>query len=269
MQSPTISQETTVEQNTNQVSPQSFEGGLDSGNALQAAPIQGEPQQAAVQQEVNALLNSLSEELRQAKSLSNFKDVNDLAKSYLHAQQLIGKRVQDMSPEDVAMLNGLRGVPDSSDKYQLPEQAVPEEAAKWYKDLAHKAGLTNQQAKEVFESYVNLERQANERMQAQRAEFKSQAEAELRREFGQGYTQQLQLAKSAVKAFGGDEVLKALNETGLGNHPSVIKMLAKIGENLLEDSIMEADKSQVFGDTPDRVQATIDAKLKDPSFSNA
>jgi hypothetical protein len=224
---------------------------------------------AAIQQtQMSSILDSLGEEYKQEKSLANFKDINDLAKSYLHAQQMIGKRFQEMSPEDVAVLNGLRGVPESSDKYELPEVVSPE-VTDWYKGIAKDAGLTNDQAKRVMESYVAMEQQAQVKQAEQRkAEF-IEAKAILKKEFGNGYDQQLKLAVNTAKAFAGADAAKLLDDPSFGNNPVMIKMLAKIGQEMKEDSIMEVDKDKVFGITPDRAKQQIDMRMKDPNFKAA
>lgn len=228
-----------------------------------------EPNTVQVQQApVSTLYDSLGEEFKQEKSLANFKDINDLAKSYLHAQQMIGKRFQEMSPEDVAVLNGLRGVPESSDKYELPEVVNPD-VTNWYKNVAKDAGLTNDQAKKVMESYVTMEQQAQAKQAEQREADFNQAKAILKKEFGAGFDQQMKLAARTAKTFGGEEASKLLDDPSFGNNPVVIRMLAKMGQELMEDSIMEVDKDKAFGLTPERAKQQIDMRLKDPNFKAA
>lgn len=269
IQQQAISNETTASgEVTSQTQTNSTEASI-----INSQPVADNVNTAEVQESPNESISNLSallsEEFKSHKSLGNFKDVNDLAKSYLHAQQMLGRRVQDLSQEDVAVLNQLRGVPDSSDKYSLPDNVVPEETAKWYKDIALQAGLTQEQAKKVFEAHVEYEKQVHEKSIAQRNEFRNQALNSLKKEFGQGFDQQFKLAQSAAKTFGGREILELLDKTGLGDHPNVIKMFAKIGENLLEDSIMESNKNDIIGLTPERARQQIDLKLKDREFSRA
>lgn len=239
------------------------------GASVLTNPMAEQPavQQSAPQQ-MPDFLNTLAEELRGQKALATFKTADDLAKSYLHAQQLLGKRIQDLSPEDAAHLNTLRGVPKSADQYTLPTEGS-EDMIQWYKQAAVQAGLTQEQAKGIYDQYVMLERTKLDQINQQRTDARVAAEAELRKEFGAGASQQVKLAADAIRNFGGDEVLQAIDETGLGNNPKVIKMLAKIGQQLMEDQVVEADKSSVFGMTPEMAQREINFKMADNEFKRA
>lgn len=216
----------------------------------------------------NDFLSGLGEELSQMKALQNFKSAEDLAKSYLNANQLLGKRMADLSPEDAAHLASLQGKPADATEYKLPD-GLPEDTQEWYKNTALKAGLTLDQAKAVADEYVMLERQ---KMEAVETEDKLRSEewvGELKKEFGSAFDKQIEIAKRGLKEFGGDEVVDMLNRTGLGDNPAVVKMFAKIGRELLEDSVVQADKSNVFGVTPEEAQKQITTLRSNPDFNEA
>lgn len=254
-QSPAISQETTVQEQV-------------SAPVEQQVTAQPVTQEVTTEVNTPSFLESLSEDLRGAKSLSNFKDVNDLAKSYLHAQQLIGKRLSDISPEDMKVLDSFRGVPEAADKYTLPEE-LPAEDIAWYKNMAHEVKLTQEQAKKVLDSYTMLKREATEKFKKE-YELKTQAGIEeLKKEFGSAFDNRIELAKRAVTNFGGQELKDYLNETGLGNDPKLVKIFANIGKALLEDSVVDADKSTAFGVTPQDAQNMINQKMANPEFLSA
>lgn len=251
-----LSQDTTISQETTVTSQE-------------VAPQVEAPQAAVTEPAVQpTFLDSLAEDLRGSKSLGNFKDVNDLAKSYLHAQQLIGKRVTDMSPEDLQALDAVRGIPSAPEEYKLPEE-LPAEATDWYKNVASQAKLTQDQAKVVLDSYIMLERETMEKAAIAREQAHVAAVEELKNEFGGAFDKQMAVAKRAVDTFGGAEFKQLLNESGLGDNPQLVKMFAKIGQQLLEDVTVEADKESVFGLTPDAARGLVDQKLADPSFQAA
>lgn len=227
--------------------------------------INAEAQPASVSSD---FLSSLSEELKGHKALQNFKSAEDLAKSYLNANQLLGKRMNELSAEDANYFKGLIGVPESADKYKLPEE-MNADMAGWYKGLAHKAGLTQDQAKSVIDEYIMLERSQVERQKVEMDRVAGEWVEGLKKEFGSAFEKQIEVAKRGVQAFGGDDIQQLLNETGLGNHPAVVKMFAKIGKELLEDSIVHADKEAVFGITPDNAKVMIEQKMGDAEFKKA
>ena len=97
---------------------------------------------------------SLSEEIRADKSLENIKDIEGLAKSYVHAQKLVGS---DKIPvpnkyateQDWDAVYEKLGRPADAEgyKYDLPEdQQIDAEALKSSSSQAHKLGLLPGQA---------------------------------------------------------------------------------------------------------------------------
>jgi hypothetical protein len=233
----------------------------------ESAPVQATGSVAQAQP-IPSFVDGLSEDLRGAKSLSNFKDVNDLAKSYLNAQALIGKRIQDMGPEDLAHINHLRGVPQSPDAYSLPAELQPE-AVDWYRKAAMEAGLSQEQARKLSENFIMNNRLAAEKQQQQIQLQHTNWINDLKQEFGSAFDQRIDIAKRAVDAFGGQELKQLLNETGLGNNPVVVKMFAKIGANILEDQLVRADYEKTAGMTPADAKAVMNNKMLDPEFRSA
>lgn len=213
-------------------------------------------------------LAQLGEELRMNKALQNFKTADDLAKSYIHANQLLGKRMSELSAEDAAHFRKLVNVPESKDDYILADDLKDTDVS-WYKEAALKAGLTKEQAKDLADSFILSERTKAESLQKE-MELESAAWVDsLKKEFGSAFDKQVEIAKRGVKAFGDDDVVKILNETGLGSHPAVVKMFAKIGRELLEDKLVKADAPAVFGTTPSDAMNQISLKKADAEFMQA
>jgi hypothetical protein len=208
----------------------------------------------------------LSEDIRGLKDLEKFSDVNELAKSYVNLNKLLGKKFTDLSPDELSSYYTKLGKPASKDEYVLPEDPAIDGIKDWYKDVALKANLTNEQAKIVIEDYVALERSCNEeRIKAIEIQQKDVIE-ELKKDFGSAFEQRIEIAKQAVKQFGGDDIVNILNETGLGNNPKVIKMFAEIGKSLQEDKIISSDKAEKFGLTPADAKNKINMLKKDEEF---
>lgn len=256
-----------------------MENNVDVSQSVESAPVaqavEAPAQVAASQttgvaeaQPVSSFIDNLSEDLRNAKSLSNFKDVNELAKSYLNAQALIGKRLQDMGPDDLAHINGLRGVPQSPDQYSLPAELEPG-AVDWYRKAAMDAGLSQEQARKLSENFILQNRAAMEQHQQQQQLQQTNWINNLKQEFGSAFDERVGIAKRAVDAFGGQELKDILNQTGLGSHPTIVKMFAKIGANILEDQLIRADYEKAAGLTPADAKAAMNNKMLDVEFRNA
>jgi hypothetical protein len=57
-------------------------------------------------------------------------------------------------------------------------------------------------------------------------------------EFGKGkYDESINTARFAVREIGGNDLMDALNETGVGNHPEIIRAFYRMGNAMKEDNV--------------------------------
>lgn len=245
--------------------------------AEQAAPEAASPVEEAVQQEAAPVeapveelrfIDTLNEELRGQKALQDFKDVDGLAKSYLHLTSMIGKKVSDLSPEELGEIYGKLGRPESAQEYSLPD-SVNEELKGWYQDSAHKLGLTQEQARNLAESYMELEQAKMSEHQAAIEAQQDEWIGQLKSEFGGAFDKRVETAKKAVEAFGGAELKAAMDSTGLGNHPAMVKAFAQIGKEMLEGGLTQTEATATFGLTPEDAKQKISNLKRDPEFMKA
>ncbi len=219
----------------------------------------------------------IPEEIRDHPSLSPIKDVENLARSYVNAQRLVGadKIPMPVNPtdEDLDMIYDRLGRPESPDGYEIDVDGniVNENIAAEYKDFAHKLRLNPQQAKGILEFYKSHVENAS----VQAAEINEQqienVESELRSEWGRAYETKVQAAQSAVRDFLNDDVLELTLSDGtkIGNHPDFIRAFANIAEfrNSVtsEDTISDQARNMVM--TPAQAQAEIDAIMNDKTHA--
>ncbi len=209
--------------------------------------------------------SSIDEDLRGAKCLQDYKDINSLIKSHVHLNSMIGKRVADMSPEDAEVLKGLYGRPKDAQGYSIPEGAAPE-VADWYKKTAFELGLSTEQALKLSQSFMDLEKSAMERMSVQHRQQEEELQATLQKEFGSALDKRVAVARKAVDAYGGAELKDYLNQTGLGNHPAMIKAFEKIGMELLEHQTPGVKGSTDLGLTPSEARNRANLILNNPEL---
>jgi hypothetical protein len=55
---------------------------------------------------------------------------------------------------------------------------------------------------------------------------------------GEAFKENVELAKRVVHRFGSEEFRKTLSETGLGNHPELVRVFARIGKEMAEDKLV-------------------------------
>ena len=235
--------------------------------AINIAAVEAAPVEKVAEANTN-ITNILSDDLKEIGELSKFKDVNELAKSYVNLNKLLGKRFSDLSQEELNQYYTKLGKPEKHEDYVLPEEGKAEDRD-WYKNIVFEAGLTKEQAKLVYEKYIEKERSASIQRNQEIEKSQQQAVDVLKAEFGTAFDQRLNLAKSAVREFGGEEIVKILNDSGLGNNAAIIKMFANIGKNFQEDKIISSDKSKQFGLTPTDARNKINMLKKDPEIMRA
>lgn len=212
---------------------------------------------------------SLPEELRSEESIKNFKDVADLTKGFVETKKMVGNAIRipkaDAKPEEFDAFYARLGRPETPDKYEFTRPQVPEnvkydeEMETAFKGMAHKAGLSPRQAQALLEGY-------NEMQVKRLSGYTGQMEqgiAALKKEWGANYEKQIGLASRVVKEVGGEEMINLLNETGLGNHPTLVKFFAKLGAE-------SADPGFIIGEdhhdaaSQDAIKLKINEIMNDP-----
>lgn len=214
-------------------------------------------------------LETLSPELRENPNVTKFKSPEDMAKSWIEAQRIIGKEKipvpgEDAKPEDWDMVYDRLGRPKDADSYQLPEVEMPkglefeEENLKEFRAQAHKLGLTQKQVEGLFSYHADTQKQSYQQMVEQSEKDSQEAEKALRKEWGTAYGEKLQMANKALKMAAGDDFDK-LNAK-IGNDPVAIKALANLASKMSEDTLGPGNNKN-FSRTPEAAKAEI-AKLQ-------
>lgn len=239
--------------------------------AEQNAVLSGDPTPNTPNANVDWKAN-LPDELKADKSLENIKDIESLAKSFVHAQKLVGA---DKIPvpnkfateKDWDAVYEKLGRPKNSDgyKFNLPEdQNVNQEALKTFADHAHKLGLLPNQADGVVKFYNEMiSKELSEADQIALAQ-RTKAETELKTEWGQAYTTKVQAANNIVSEIFPQGFMNTnlADGTKLGDHPAVIKAFATLADKMGEDKIVQADGPAYM--TPKQIEKEIANITADP-----
>ena len=220
---------------------------------------------------------SLPDGLGGEPSLQSFDSVDKLAKSYVHARKMIGADPDRMlqlpkeGDEDGwnQVYNRL-GRPEDADGYDFDlgdgEQS-PDVAD--FKNVAHQLGLTNDQARTMLGIY----NQINENDLAEEHEQFEQMNVEylqdIQKEWGDDFNKNSELARRAFQNFASEELMDVMKETGLSNHPEVLKTFARIGQVLSEDNILPGTRGAIGGMSPVHAEETIASRMADPEFRSA
>lgn len=131
------------------------------------------------------------------------------------------------------------GAPES---YDFGETELDGEVLSAFSEVAKELNLTQEAASKVLDKMapVMQARQAAQ-FEAARNEWAEQSKAD--QEFGGEKLQEnLGFAKRAMDAYATPELKTLLNESGLGNHPEVIRFFVKAGKAISEDTVVTGAK---------------------------
>lgn len=209
--------------------------------------VAGVSETSEVTQSVADWRDSIPEEIRGHSSLEHINDIGALAKSYVHAQQMVGADKialpgKSATPDEWGEVYAKLGRPESPDAYEfaynnLPEGAEMDEGmVSWFKETAHKAGMNPQQAQMMLDAYNEMQFSDAENIGLEAQARVEQVEAELRKEYGQAFDDRLSLANGVLAEFGNPEIaeVQLADGTLLGDNPEVIRMLSNLGVYLRE-----------------------------------
>ena len=243
----------------------------------EAASMMETPSEVASGGSGNEFLNMIPEELRQHPSISPIKDVENLARSYVNAQRLIGadKIAVPVNPtdEDLDRIYDRLGRPETPNDYgfDVDGNVITEELAANYADVAHKLRLTPDQAKGVLDYYRSTVEQEGAQSLELAEVAKEQTVQSLRQEWGRAFDQKVEAAARVAQEFADPEMFNITLADGskLGDNAEFIKAFAKIADFrqsvTSEDTVAEMSQSSVM--TPATAQAEIDAIMNDKSHA--
>tara|TARA_R100000750_G_C2342099_1_gene94642 strand:+ start:810 stop:1643 length:834 start_codon:yes stop_codon:yes gene_type:complete len=198
---------------------------------------------------------SLPEDLKSDPSLLTVKDVPGLAKSYIHAQKMIGADKialpgKNASEEEWDAVYNKLGKPEEAKTYEedFGDLPIPEENVKNFKDAAHKLGLNQTQFKGLTTWYKDLIKTQVEDINVDADTKRAESEAALRKEFGKTYDAKLKSSQRVFQTYGDTKFLdvELKDGTKLGDHPTFIKLMSNIADTISEDKIATGEKGSEF-----------------------
>lgn len=239
-----------------------------------------EPQQTAGdsgQAAATSWRDTLPEELKNDTTLLKYNDVSELAKAYKHAQKLIGANkipVPDKhaTADDWKEIFKKLGNPDKLEDYKVSvkeDAGLDNDFMDWYRQAAHSLGILPHQAQDLIAQFAEKNSEAMKQMKEQSEATLTETVNSLKKEWGQAFEHKVKAAQRAVEEIGGKDLVEALNKTGAGNDPNIIRAFAKMADFLREDVVVGANGS-VSAMTPNEAVEKARSMMSDPAhpFNN-
>jgi len=207
-----------------------------------------------IQEQIANWKDSLPDDLKTEKALESIQDVPGLAKSYIHAQKMIGS---DKIPvpnkyatdEDWQAVYNKLGRPETPDAYEFKfddNSSIDENALKGFKETAHKHGLLPKQAEGIMNFYNEMTQNYIQDLNSKSEQGRVTAEESLKKEWGNAYDNKLNQAKAISNKYLDKDFnnLTLSDGTRIGDHPNFIKAFANLANELGEDQLVQANGPQ-------------------------
>ncbi len=202
---------------------------------------------------------ALKAELRDHELLRDKKDINEVSVALIDLNERMKRSVvlpgEKADEKELGEFFKKLGRPDSKDEYAFERKKLPEgmtysdEFETWFKDSAHKAGLTKTQAAQLYALYNDQMEARFTKQSADQSAALAETEKILRQEWKDGYKVRLERARRVVSQLGGEELVSYLQETGLGNDIRLVKAMDRIAELVGEDTLVKGFGSKTKGKT--------------------
>ncbi len=209
--------------------------------------------------------------LREEPSLKTFDSVDKLAKSYVNAVKMIGGNPDNMVaiPSEGEKWDDFYnkiGRPEHFKDYEFGDQNGELDG---FREFAHDTGLTQDQANNILKLYGDIQEEEQESHQNGLEELRTNTTMELQKEWGKNYDGKMDYAKRAFAQFASPELSQLMDESGMGNHPEMLRVFAKVGELMGEDSLVVGTGLGSSQLSPDQAQQEIQALYSDKEFSKS
>ena len=123
-----------------------------------------------------------------------------------------------------------------NDKVADAPEVLDPEVLTAFGEVAKELDLPQEAAQKVLDKVAPVI-QARQAEQVEKARIEWAEESQSDEEFGgESFESNIEVAKSALNAFGTDPFKQLLQESGLGNHPEVIRFMYRAGKAISEDS---------------------------------
>jgi len=221
--------------------------------------------------------DSLPEDLRTNPSLKNINDVGSLAKSYVHAQRMVGADKiplpgSNSTDDDWIKVYDKLGRPADIKDYDVTMPDMFD--GNGFRESIHAAGLNQKQAASIAQFIHSQSEAANEKLNAYQEQARLDTEAELRQEYGKTFDDKIKRAQSTAKYLLGskgdpsskDNILgniRLADGRMLGDHPDIIRMFEAMSHEIAEDDLDGVTTESAM--TPQDAQEEIDTIQADRS----
>lgn len=228
---------------------------------------------------------NLPEELQKDPSLESFKDETEMismpinvAKSFIHTKKMVGADTIKIpkTDEEWSDVYTKLGRPETQELYNLssPEGINPAlkdmigKDSEWFRELAHKQGLSDNQATALFQEYAKRVSDTYSKTITQSEDETMNNEIQLRTEFGSAYEGKNILGDRALEKLGGSGFMEFAKALGLSKHIEFNRFKFALGNMMAEDLGLDKATGQLIT-SKESLQEQIAELYSNPAYLDA
>lgn len=208
--------------------------------------------------------DSLPDDIKTDPTMAHINNVENLAKSYIHAQKAIGadKIVmpdKNATEDDWHQFHLKMGLPQTLDSYQVevPEgNLIDGSLMDVTKEAAWKSGILPNQFNKTLGAYTSAFRESQERVAKEEQVAIDGQMSKLKDEWGVAFESEMSKSQQGVQYINDPDFNAWLNESNMGNNPMFIRVFNKVGKLLAEDKVLNV-ASGGGGKTPNTARQEI------------
>ena len=154
--------------------------------------------------------------------------------------------VESKTSEQEAKIGAPEKYEFNAEVADAPQKLDPEVLTA-FGDVAKELDLPQEDAQKVLDKVAPVIQERQAKMLEQvRADWANESQTD--EEFGgEALTENLNVAKQALDAFGTDAFKSLLQETGFGNHPEIIRFMYRAGKAISEDEYVGSSQGAARG----------------------
>lgn len=183
------------------------------------------------------------------KSALEIKTERDSLKT--KQENAIFKPDDKATPEQWEAYYRALGKPEKATDYVFPKLEGMERDPKftaWAQDTLHKIGVPKEMGEAMASAYDSFALEMAKANQLEIQKNRADAETKLKTELGAGYTAAVELTKRFMTKYAKPEEKAFLDESGMGNHPVLIRMIVDFAKKTGEDVSLQGALNK--GDAP-------------------
>ncbi len=175
------------------------------------------------------------------------KRLLETPKEQLSAEDQVKQAALLKAQEDAKKVKATEGAPEKYEPFKLPaDVTVNQPILDEFHNLAKELNLSQEKAQKLVDLQLKHVETFAQTMQDEFQKIKDGWKADTKKALGTNLQPSLVTAGRAIEKLGTPELRQMLNQTGVGNHPELVKFFVEVGKLVSEDKVVDGKNKSVI-----------------------